>query len=430
MARGRDPAPVLIVARIAYLSPMPPAPTGVATYSAAVVRDLRAIGFGRRHRLDIPSPREAHSTAVRRSDLALYHIGNNVSFHGEIYGLAIRHPGLVVLHDLALDDLARGLLDTGDPFGTRTREEALAAEERPDGPVAEGPLRTPWCALVARRARGVIVHAPYAKRYLEAFGCRTPVHVVPHPAMPGPTWRSRRGARRLRSRHPGRVLIGVLGDIGRAKGIDAVLDAALGLGPQVHVAVVGRRIPGYDVEAEVIARGMADRVTVAADVTDGEFMAWLLACDLVVNLRHPHRGEVSGTLIRAMQEGIPAVVSPVGTYLDWPEGTVVPTAPGPPRGDGLAATLEPLVVDPSRRREVGEEARRHLARLRREQATARGYEAAVDQTLSLLGDPGEAAVGRWAGVLADIGASPEAVRRGLGAEYLDALEEIVAGPMT
>lgn len=424
MAGGRDPAAGLTVARISYLSPMPPAGTGVAAYSAAVVQDLRRIGFEHRHRLDVPSPREAYSTAVRRSDMALYHVGNNLRFHGEIYDLAIRHPGLVVLHDLALDDLAKGLLDIGDPFGTRTREEALAAAERVETAVPEGPLRTPWCALAARRARGVIVHSPYARRYLEAFGCRTPVHVVPHPAMPPPSWRSRLGARRFRSRLSGRTVIGVLGDIGRAKAIEVVLDAAARLGASVHVAVIGRRIPGYDVEAEIAARGMDDRVTVAADVTDREFLAWLLATDVLVNLRHPHRGEVSGTLVRALQEGIPAVVSPVGTYLDWPEGTVMPTAPGPPQADSLADTLERLVADPSLRRDIGEGARRHMARLRREQATARGYEAAVEHTLAVLRDPKEAAVGRWAGALADMGATPQSVRRGLGAEYLDALEEI------
>jgi glycosyltransferase involved in cell wall biosynthesis len=418
------------VARIAYLSPMPPAPTGVATYSAAVVGDLRAIGFGHRHRLDVPSPREAYSTAVRRSDMAVYHIGNNLRFHGEIYDLALRHPGLVVLHDLALDDLAKGLLDTGDPFGTRTREEALAAAELMDGHDRDAPLGSPWCALVARRARGVIVHAPFAKRYLEGFGCRTPVHVVPHPVMPPATWRSRMRARRLRRGLDGRTLVGVLGDIGRAKSIDAVLDAVAPLGTSVHVAVVGRRIPGYDVEAEVTSRGMDDRVVVAADVTDSEFTAWLLACDVVVNLRHPHRGEVSGTLVRAMQEGIPTVVSPVGTYLDWPDGTVVPLASGEPEREALAATLRELVEDPARRRDLGKRARAHMLGLARERATARGYEGAVNRTLGLLRDPAEAAVGRWAGALADMGGTPASVRRGLGVEYLDALDEIVSAPTT
>jgi glycosyltransferase involved in cell wall biosynthesis len=418
------------VARIAYLSPMPPAPTGVATYSAAVVRDLRAIGFGNRHRLDVPSPRESYSTAVRRSDMAVYHIGNNLRFHGEIYSLALRHPGLVVLHDLALDDLAKGLLDAGDPFGTRTREEALVAAERIDGHDPDDPLGTPWCALVARRARGVIVHAPFAKRYLEGFGCRTPVHVVPHPVMPSATWRSRMRARRLRASLEGRTLVGVLGDIGRAKAIDAVLDALAPLGTRVQLAVVGRRIPGFDVEAEVTSRGMGDRVVVAADVTDREFTAWLLACDVVVNVRRPHRGEVSGTLVRAMQEGIPAVVSPVGTYLDWPEGTVVPLDTGTPEREALAATLRELVEDPIRRREIGRRARAHMSRLARQRATGRGYEVAVDRTLAVLRDPAEAALGRWAGALADMGGTPESVRRGLGAEYLDALDEIVSAPTT
>jgi glycosyltransferase involved in cell wall biosynthesis len=418
------------VARIAYLSPMPPATTGVATYSSAVVRDLRATGFGSRHRLDVPSPREAYSTAVRRGDMAVYHIGNNLRFHGEIYDLALRRPGLVVLHDLALDDLAKGLLDTGDPFGTRTREEALAAAERMEGPALEGPLGTPWCALVARRARGVIVHALFAKRYLEGFGCRTPVHVVPHPVLPPASWRSRLRGRRLRAGISGRTVVGVLGDIGRAKAIDSVLDALAPMGPSVHLAVVGRRIPGYDVEAEITSRGMDDRVTVAADVTDSEFTAWLLACDVLVNLRHPHRGEVSGTLVRGMQEGIPTVVSPVGTYLDWPEGTVVRTAPGPPDADTLAATLEELVADPERRREIGRRARSHMAELAQDRTTARGYEAAVNRTLGLLRDPAEAAVGRWAGALADMGSTSESVRRGLGVGYLDALEEIVSEPTT
>jgi hypothetical protein len=418
------------VARIAYLSPIPPAPTGVATYSAAVLLGLREIRFGDRHRLDVPSPRESLPTAVRTSDLAVYHVGNNLAFHGEIYGLAIRNPGLVVLHDLALDDLAKGLLDTGDPYGARTREEALDAAERMDGPVPEGPLEVPWCALIARRARAVIVHAPFAKRYLEGFGCRTPVYVVPHPPLAPPTWRARRRARAIRSGLEERTVIGILGDIGRAKAIDAVLDAASALGPSVHVAVVGRRIPGYDVEAEITARGMEGRTTVAANVSDAEFTAWLLASDLVVNLRHPHRGEVSGTLIRAMQEGVPTVVSAVGTYLDLPEGTVVTAPAGSPTGEALAATIEPYVADPTRRRAVGEGARRHLAELRRTRATARGYAEAVDRTLDLLSDPGEAAVGRWAGALADMGASAESVRLGLGAEYLDALDEIAAPPTT
>jgi glycosyltransferase involved in cell wall biosynthesis len=408
------------MARIAYLSPMPPARTGVATYSAAVLRDLRATGFTRRHRVYVPGATESLEAAVTRSDLAVYHLGNNLRYHGEIYGLAVRRPGLVVLHDLALDDLARGLVDRGDPTGDRTVAEALAARDRLDGTAPEGPLGTPWSALAVRRALGVIVHAPFGRRYLESFGSRTPVHVVPHPVPPAAGAPARSRARRIRARHPGKVLVGVLGDIGEAKGIGSVLDAARILGDPVHVAVVGRRIPGYDVAREIDEREMTDRVSVAPDVDDRDFTAWLMASDVVVNLRHPHRGEVSGTVVRAMRVGKATVVSAVGTYLDWPEGTVVRVPAGRPDPADLAAALEPLVRDRSAREAVGERARAALERQEREHHTAGGYARAIEETLRRVRDPGQATVERWAAAMADLGATPGAP----GGDYLEALEEI------
>ena len=47
------------------------------------------------------------------------------------------------------------------------------------------------------------------------------------------------------------------------------------------------------------------------DLDDADFLAWLAASDVVVDLRHPHRGEVSGSLARAMQAGRPTIVSGV-----------------------------------------------------------------------------------------------------------------------
>jgi len=52
--------------------------------------------------------------------------------------------------------------------------------------LANKPLRIPWIAAVARRARGIVVHADFCRRYLEDMGCRTPVFVVPHPAVESP----------------------------------------------------------------------------------------------------------------------------------------------------------------------------------------------------------------------------------------------------
>ena len=91
----------------------------------------------------------------------------------------------------------------------------------------------------------------------------------------------------------------------------------------VHLALVGRRIPGYDVEPLVRGSGLGARVSIHTDVSDEDFLAWMCASDVSVDLRYPHRGEVSGSLARSMQCGRPTVVSATGTYLDLPEDAVV-----------------------------------------------------------------------------------------------------------
>lgn len=392
--------------RIAYLSPMPPARSGIATYSAQVLASLREIGFHKRHRTSVLwplDPRVDH--AVASADLAVYHVGNNAEFHGEIYCLAIRHPGLVVLHDLAIDDLVRWFRDTDDPLGARAGVEEGPARLRlyETHPDVQGPLETPWCAHLVRRARGVIVHSAFGAEYLAAIGSRTPTFVVPHPVI-APPRAARRAARRARVIRQGLgeepFLVGVLGDIGASKGIGAILKAVAAMDGDVHVAIVGRRIPGYDVESAIAESGIEDRVTVATDVKEREFHAWLRASDVVVNLRHPHRGEVSGTLVRAMAAGKPVVVQAVGTYLDYPEDAVVRIPAGEPDADALTEALGRLEAEPSLREEVGDRAREETERLRTERVTAHGYEEAMDSTLGLLGDPVRWATERWASALA------------------------------
>jgi glycosyltransferase involved in cell wall biosynthesis len=417
--------------RIAWLSPMPPARTGIATYSRSVLHGLRRIGSPEGMEIDaLWPPARRFEGALPWYALCVYHLGNNVEFHREIYRDAIRVPGLVVLHDLALDDFVKGMVARGDWVGRQSAREAMRTGERlrRRDPMSE-PLRIPWAAHVARRARGIVVHSEFGRRYLQEIGSRTPVFVVPHPVVEGEGDIRRALARRMSLRQPleargMRTLVGVFGDLNAAKLIDVVCQAVGRLPARVHLVLVGRRIDGYDVDVVVRESGLGGRLTLLPDVPDADFLAWAGAADIAIDLRHPHRGEVSGSLARVMQCGTPAIVSGIGTYLDIPGDLVVRVAPGRLDPHELASAIERLVADPASAAHMGARARAHVEAQAREGSTARGYAEAIQRTLGLMRDPAHLALARWAGSLADLSITSEHLARGYGLSYARALEEL------
>ena len=423
--------------RIAWLSPMPPAPTGIASYSQAVLDGLRRIGYTpAKHAIEPIWPvRSRHEGQIPWYTMGVYHLGNNVGFHRDIYRHAIQSPGLVVIHDLALDDFVRGMITAGAPLGHQALREGVASAPRLAMMQFDEPLTTPYVAHVARRARGILVHSPFVERYLRAFGCRTPVYVAPHPVVE--RWAAIERARQHRAAtrapleaHGMCTLVGVFGDLNASKLIDVVLAAIGQLDPSVHLALVGRRIEAHDVEAWVRGSGLgeSERLTLRTDVPNEDFLRWMAAADIAIDLRSPHRGEVSGSLARAMQVGLPTLVSDTGTYRDLPDELVVKVPAGRPEPHEIANALRTLVDHPDRARAIGETAQARMQELDRSERTAHVYAEAIEGTLGLLADPTRRALSRWAGALADLGITEEGLRAGYGAGYARALDEFAAAP--
>lgn len=419
------------IERVAFLGPVPPTATGIATYDRAVLDGLARIGFTRELPIDVVWPVDERKAAyVPAYRLGVYQLGNNVDFHLQIYRTAWQAPGLVVLHDLALDDFVRGLQSVSDPLGYVAVREALQARDRLRSTDAgrNEPLRTPWAAAIARRSRGIVVHSQFCRRYLEEFGCKTPIYVVPHPpvetveAIEGSAARGRALRGRAEARGATALVVAV-GDMNQAKRLDAVLRAATALDPGVHVALVGRKVQTFDVWPLVHASGLGDRVHVEQDVSDQDFLGWIHAADVVVDLRFPHRGEESGSLARAMQVGRPTVLSATGTYLDVPDGTAVHIASGPGDPDELAQRLRMLLDDPDLRRRMGATAKAYMDGLRTSEATAHGYADAIRATIEIVDDPTAPALAAWARSLAEIGVTQEYLDAGYGVRYARALED-------
>src|SRR3974390_2424735 len=116
--------------RIAFFSPMPPAKSGIADYSAALLSPLRRIA-----EVDAFSERPQRFDPAAY-DVCLYQIGNN-PYHIVPYEMAIEHPGVIVLHEANLHHLITALTIRRDDWPAYLREveynggaEALAYAKR------------------------------------------------------------------------------------------------------------------------------------------------------------------------------------------------------------------------------------------------------------------------------------------------------------
>ena len=415
---------------IVFVGPMPPARTGIASYDVAVLDGLRRIGFLERVQVDVVWPvRDEDMPRIMSHRLGVFQMGNHVAFHRDIYRLAHHMPALVTLHDIALDDFVIELQMLQDPLGAAAVREAATLRGRVQSTEAltNEPLRDPWCAALTRAARGLVVHSDFGRRYLEGFGCRTPVFVVPHPVVEDRADIVAAEARGRELRAPleaggARTIVLAPGDMHRAKCLDQIVTALAQLDSSIHLALVGRPVTGYDPAPAIEDAGLSQRVTVAHDVSDGDFLGWLAAADVVVDLRYPHRGEVSGSLARAMQMGRPAIVSGTGAYLDLPDDTVVRISAGEPDSAEIAAAIRKLAEDPSLRTRVGEAARAYVQRLRDTEATAHGYAEAINTTLRTVSDPAAPARDAWARTLAGMGLTESELALGHGLAFARALD--------
>ena len=306
---------------LAWFSPMPPDPSGIAGRSAEVVAALRP-----RYDVTVFDARTAHDFLWqhRRSpfDLPVYQLGNS-SLHDFIWPYLFRFPGLAVLHDAQLHHArASTLLRQGrkDDY----REEFAANHPGVPRDLAELAIRGfdtylyywwPMTRLVVQASRLTAVHAaPLAAAVSEETGCEVvAIRLGEGVAMDDGAKREAR--RTVRSRHdiPGEaVVFGVFGGLTPEKRVSEVLAAfatLLPYRPDARLLLVGKPASHYHVQDDIAAHGLSSHAIVTGFLGDDEFTAYLAATDVSLNLRWPTAREMSGPWLRALAAGVSTITT-------------------------------------------------------------------------------------------------------------------------
>jgi len=376
--------------RVAVFSPLPPSPTGVADYTSELLPHLaRHLGPLDVYVEDAPTetPREEATHRVLPArlfeaedakspyDAVLYHHGNN-PHHGYIYRQSLKRRGLALLHDAVLHHfIATTTLPQGrfDVYAEELRYAEgetgeLLAQTRARGLLAEWhQFLVPLVDRVLAHSEGVLVHSAYVERAVRHRFPQLPVRRALHHFSPPPPAIERltRSEARQRVGAPEEAfLVGSFGFVTPSKRVEAALAGFAPFcrhHPEAHYVVVGKL---QEFDRTVLSRhALENRVTLTGRVSLDEFLTWLQAVDVVVNLRYPSAGESSGTLVRALGAGKPTLVSHMPYAADHPASAVLPIPVGDGEVEALTAALERLRSEPGLARSMGAAARAH-ARVR------------------------------------------------------------------
>jgi len=308
--------------RVAYYSPLPPSPSGIADYSALLLPALR-------ERIDVvvaePGKRAPHA------DVALYHVGNEPDVHGWIVDALRERPGVVVLHEYVLHHLIAGItIGRGDGRGyLEAMERELGVPGRLLGlgvldnllPLLweTQPERFPLAGTVLDRAHGLIVHSRFVAERARAAGYAGRLWRIPHPAWPRPDVSPA-------TEVAGEPLIGCFGHLNMNKRIPQLLEAFASLRrrmPGARLLLVGSSGERFDVDRRLERLGLGEGVERLPYVPEERMWSLMAACDVLVNLRFPTMGETSGSVVRALSLGKALVVSDVGWFSEVPDGVAL-----------------------------------------------------------------------------------------------------------
>jgi glycosyltransferase involved in cell wall biosynthesis len=333
---------------LAWFSPMPPVPSGIADCSADLIAEL-----GKRHTIDVyvhetsSSPAmivtrgadvySAHDFVWRHRlqpyDLPVYQLGNS-SHHDYIWPYLFRYPGLTVLHDAHLHHArAAALLRTNRPSDFRAEFAANHPDVSAD--LAELAIagfdnqlyyEWPMTRLVVEASRLTAVHTAPLMRQLQEELPRariTSIRLSHGTPVSGEQVRLLRS--RVRSQYgiaSDAVAFGVFGGLTPDKRLPQILDALNAIVPYVpsaHLLLAGAAPRHYDLAADVNRRGLDGRVTITGYLPDdADLTACIAACDVSLNLRWPTAREMSGPWLRALAAGRPTIIIDLAHMVDVP----------------------------------------------------------------------------------------------------------------
>lgn len=342
--------------RVSIVGPRLPERSGIAEYADGLAVLLREQG------VDVSQVGKAEFLAqgadrvlasLRGSDVVVYQVGNHSDHHGWMLPFMETVPGIVHLHDVVLHHMAVTLMHGVGLLNDDSYVELLSKWHSPGevGRALEGYRRGepvwssddvmeyPLFQVAAKCATEIVVHSRFAAAQVAAKFPWIPVRIIPqlYPGLPKPKRREKL------------TTVVVMGGGEANRRFDWLLEALQILEkescPPVRLEIAGALSPEVTPSVEAMREMVGVDLVLHGRMDDASFNALYDRADLMIALRHPTMGETSAVVSKALQVGLPTIVSDHGWYAELPE-CVVKIAPTGSVQRNLADAIGSMIRSP------------------------------------------------------------------------------------
>lgn len=351
---------------LSIVAPYPPVKSGVADYVAAQVAYLKEhyqLVLVRSDDASVGAPDNFPGDVISEAQFTqspqlqkrvLYHIGNSPA-HLQGFRLLDNIPGVVVLHDFFLSDVQQyedtAILGASVPTYTAMVEShgyqplLQAASQNKSLNMSAYP-----CNLnVIERARRVLVHSDYVIRQARHwYGDRIAKRINNVGFAKSVSKQADRLVNKTQLGFaPQDYLVATFGFATPAKSLETIINAwatsNLAHNPQAHLLIVGEFLDErYKTRIErLLALRQNQNIKCLGYVGHQEYLRYLGAVDLAVQLRVQSRGETSAALLDCLAHHVPVIANNHGFVEDLPADAVWKISADPDVSE-LAAAMDTL----------------------------------------------------------------------------------------
>ncbi len=364
-----------------YASPFPPMQSGISDYSVVLVRALS-------EKFDITLYTDDYCIQDKaledypvlkhgvdeidfdKFEYIIYNIGNNPDFHSYIYEQCMKHPGMVILHDMVIYFLFVGYYNAKNKLYSKLYQEAglekflevreMFKERKTDLNVIS---HIPMNEELLRSGNKIMVHSWYAYNNIIDTGLisEESVRKINLISLDSPEQENRITREKLFEKYKIPQDVTIITSFGN------IVETKLNR----HVCKAVKAIS--DNTDRKLCYVMVGSGTAADEYIDGnliiktgyteidEFQAFIEYSDLIVNLRYPSMGETSAVMVQILKLGKPCITNNGGWFSELPDDCVCKIELDDIVGN-LKKVIENFVTNPEERIKLGNSAKEYFQR--------------------------------------------------------------------